>query len=210
MNMTIASESSKTENQLVEDARAGCEEAFNELARRHSGRVFGVSLRMLKNREDAEDNLQNVLFKAHHNLGRFAGQSQFSTWLFRIAVNEALMKLRSHRSEPQATCLESINYDFEESQDTCLGLEDVRQNHEREYMNKELVQKALCGLNPVLSRTFVMKKTEGWTNRELATKLGVTVETVKSRVSRARCRAKRRLELMSRGTPMVLQRQSMA
>jgi RNA polymerase sigma-70 factor, ECF subfamily len=196
-------ETIQCENELVASAQSGNQDAFNELARRHSGKVFSVSLRMLKNHEDAEDNLQNVLFKAHHNLGRFAGQSQFSTWLFRIAVNEALMKIRSHRCEPQSTCFDSIAFD--ESHSSFFDVEDSRQNHEREYMNKDLVRKAFHGLNPALKKTFVMKKAEGWTNRELSIKLGVTVETVKSRVSRARCRAKRRLELMSRGAPMAFQ-----
>jgi DNA-directed RNA polymerase specialized sigma24 family protein len=75
-------------------------------------------------------------------------------------------------------------------------------------MNKDLVRKAFHGLNPALQETFVMKKAEGWTNRELANKFGVTIETVKSRVSRVRCRAKRRLEVISRGAPMVFQSQA--
>jgi RNA polymerase sigma-70 factor (ECF subfamily) len=187
------------ENELVASAQSGSEEAFTELARKHSGKIFSVSLRMLKNREDAEDNLQNVLFKAHHNLGRFAGQSQFSTWLFRITVNEALMKIRSYRSHPQPACFESISFD--DSHGDSLNLQDVTQDHEREYMNKDLVRKAFHGLNPALQKTFVMKKAEGWTNRELSAKLGVTVETVKSRVSRARCRTRRRLELILRSAP---------
>ena len=199
----MSNETLSSENELVTAAQSGSEDAFNELARRHSGRIFCVSLRMLKNREDAEDNLQNVLFKVHHNLPRFAGQSQFSTWLYRIAVNEALMKIRSFRSQPQPDCFERIT--FEESQDASLNLEDIRQDHEREYLNKDLVRKALAGLHPALQRTFVMKKAEGWTNRELSKKLGVSVETVKSRISRARCRAKRRLELISRGAPAVFQ-----
>jgi RNA polymerase sigma-70 factor (ECF subfamily) len=202
----MSGETLRCEIELVSAAQTGDADAFSELARRHSGKIFSVSLRMLKNREDAEDNLQNALLKAHHNLRRFAGQSQFSTWLFRIAVNEALMKIRSHRSQPIPACFESIS--FEESQSACSNLEDLRQDHEREYMNKDLVRKAFHGLNPALQQTFVMKKAEGWTNRELATKLGVTVETVKSRVSRARCRAKRRLELMSRGAPMAFQSQA--
>jgi RNA polymerase sigma-70 factor (ECF subfamily) len=202
----MSSEFSHPENELVAAAQSGNEDAFSELVRKHSGKIYSISLRMLKNREDAEDNLQNVLFKAHHNLGRFARQSQFSTWLFRIAVNEALMKIRSHRSEPQPACFESISFD--ESRDACLNLEDSRQNHEREYMNKDLIRKAFRGLNPAIQQTFVMKKAEGWTNRELSAKFGVTIETVKSRVSRARSRARRRLEMVSRGAPLVFQSQA--
>src|SRR5271168_221876 len=96
------------EKELLAEARTGSEEAFAELVRRHSGKVYSVSLRMLKNREDAEDNLQHALLKAYHNLGRFAGQSQFSTWLFRIAVNEALMKMRRHQTERRAGTSDGI------------------------------------------------------------------------------------------------------
>src|SRR5215467_5067391 len=87
------------ERTLVTRAQQGNEEAFSELVRRHSGQVYGLSLNMLRNREDAEDNLQNVLVKAFHNIRRFEGNSQFSTWLVRITINEALMKLRKRNSE---------------------------------------------------------------------------------------------------------------
>src|SRR5438477_12892471 len=87
------------ERVLVAKAQAGNEEAFTELVRRHSGQVYGLSLNMLRNREDAEDNLQNVLVKAFQHIDRFEGNSQFSTWLVRITINEALMKLRQRNSE---------------------------------------------------------------------------------------------------------------
>src|ERR1700685_50567 len=87
------------ERVLVAKAQSGNEEAFTELVRRHSGQVYGLSLNMLRNREDAEDNLQNVLVKAFHHIDRFEGNSQFSTWLVRITINEALMQLRKRNSE---------------------------------------------------------------------------------------------------------------
>jgi RNA polymerase sigma-70 factor (ECF subfamily) len=186
-----------SEGKLIAQARRGNHEAFTELVQKHSGKIYGVSLRMLKNREDAEDNVQNVLVKAYNNLGRFEGQSQFSTWLFRITINEALMKLRRHKPE------RFVNASFENGQDSGTysnypEIEDHRQNHEREYINRELAAKALQCLNPSLRHTFVLQKAEGWTNRELARAMGITVETVKSRVFRARTRSRRRLELLTR------------
>ena len=191
------------ESQLVADARSGNEAAFEELVRRHSGKIYGVSLRMLKNREDAEDNVQNVLFKAYHNLRRFEGQSQFSTWLFRITTNEALMKLRKHQSERKATYSEAPFVDGERRE--FPEIEDKRQDHERHYINRELANKALQGLNPSLKNTFVLQKAEGWTNRELAGALGITVETVKSRIFRARTRSRRRLEVLTRSGSVAYQ-----
>ncbi|HXN52064.1 MAG TPA: sigma-70 family RNA polymerase sigma factor [Candidatus Acidoferrum sp.] len=85
------------ENILVARAQSGSEDAFAELARKHSGQIYKCSLRILHNREDAEDNLQNVLLQAFRNINSFEGKSQFSTWLVRVAVNEALMKLRKGR-----------------------------------------------------------------------------------------------------------------
>ena len=189
-----------SEDKLIALARRGNHDAFTELVQKHSGKIYGVSLRMLKNREDAEDNVQNVLVKAYYNISRFEGQSQFSTWLFRITINEALMKLRRHKPERFVNPPESghdsgayANYP---------EIEDHRQNHEREYINRELASKALQCLNPSLRHTFVLQKAEGWTNRELAHALGITVETVKSRVFRARTRSRRRLELLTRSGPI--------
>src|ERR1700733_9408882 len=84
---------------LIERARAGNSSAFGELVRRHSSRVYGMSFRVLKNREDAEDNLQNAFCKAYGKIQQFEGKSKFSTWLMQIAINEALMMLRKRRSE---------------------------------------------------------------------------------------------------------------
>ena len=88
-----------SENILVARAQSGNEEAFAELARKHSGQIYKCSLRILQNREDAEDNLQNVLLQTFRNINSFEGKSQFSTWLVRVAINEALMKLRKRRRD---------------------------------------------------------------------------------------------------------------
>ena len=192
----MKNEAAVQESKLIAKARRGNQEAFTELVQKHSGKIYGVSLRMLKNREDAEDNVQNVLVKAYNNLARFEGQSQFSTWLFRITINEALMKLRRHKPERFVNALE--NGQESGTYSNYPEIEDHRQNHEREYINRELSAKALQCLNPSLRHTFVLQKAEGWTNRELARAMGITVETVKSRVFRARTRSRRRLELLTR------------
>jgi RNA polymerase sigma-70 factor, ECF subfamily len=87
------------ENILVARAQSGNEDAFAELARKHSSQIYKYSLRILQNREDAEDNLQNVLLQTLRNINSFEGKSQFSTWLVRVAVNEALMKLRKRQRD---------------------------------------------------------------------------------------------------------------
>jgi RNA polymerase sigma-70 factor, ECF subfamily len=187
---------------LIEAARAGNHNAFGELVGRHSSRIYGVSFRILKNREDAEDNLQNVFCKAFRKIRQFEGKSQFSTWLVRIAMNEALMMLRMHRSEDKTECPDG------QSQ-TDLGtdedLRDWRADPERQYINKELTAKAFDGLHPALRVTFLLHKGEGWTNNELAKALGIRAQTVKSRVFRARTRLRQQLRSLTKTKTMALE-----
>jgi RNA polymerase sigma-70 factor, ECF subfamily len=190
------------ERVLIAKAQSGNQEAFAELVRRHSGQVYGLSLNMLRNREDAEDNLQNVLVKAFHNLARFEGNSQFSTWLVRIAINEALMKLRKRNSE-RISDYQHVNESGDETH--FPEIEDVRQDPERQYISKELATKAFHGLNPLLQDTFILQKAEGWTNRELAQALGITVSTVKSRIFRARARLRQQLSALTDSQSVALQ-----
>ena len=194
----------ESEKALVARARAGSRTAFGELARRHSHRVYGMSFRILKNREDAEDNLQNVLCKAFGKIQQFEGNSQFSTWLVRIAINEALMMLRKRRPEEVAASIEEDA--ASESQEVKAEVRDMHADPERQYLTKELTIKALEALNPTLKYTFVLQKGEGWTSRELAEALDITPELVKSRIFRARVRLRQRLlHLAKPSAPMALQ-----
>src|SRR5437763_856245 len=84
---------------LVASAKAGDVAAFEELVRRYDRNVFRIAQHITQNREDAEDVVQDAFLKAYNNLAQFQGQSKFYTWLVRIAVNEALMKLRRRRPE---------------------------------------------------------------------------------------------------------------
>lgn len=185
-----------SEAALIEKARGGNHQAFGELVRRHSGRVYGISFKMLKNHEDAEDNMQNVLCKAFSKIRQFEGKSQFSTWLVRIAINEALMIMRKNRSADKACAQPAVD------PEVCEAIRDRRADPETQYINKELTAKAFGALNPVLRDTFILQKSEGWTNREVAVALGITTETVKSRVFRARVRLRQRLRSLA-GTESI-------
>jgi RNA polymerase sigma-70 factor (ECF subfamily) len=129
---------------LIINARAGSRNAFGELVRRHSSLVFGMSFKMLRNREDAEDNLQNAFCKAYGKIQQFEGNSQFSTWLLRIAINEALMTLRKRGAGEVA-----LRGDQDRAADdpqTKVQLRDVHPDPERQYLVKELASKALDAL----------------------------------------------------------------
>jgi RNA polymerase sigma-70 factor (ECF subfamily) len=181
----------QAEDPLIAKARAGSSEAFSELVWKHSRHIYGVSLRILKNHSDAEDNLQDVFCKVYKNIKRFEGRSRFSTWLVRIAINEALMKIRKQRFEPVSR--HTNLPETERRQKVVPEMEDRRLNPELQYITSELAAKAVQNLRPALRNAFLMNKVDGWTNRELAGILGTNVATIKSRVFRARARMQQQL-----------------
>ena len=182
-----------SEAALIETARAGNRNAFGEIVRRYSGRIYRVSYKILKNREDAEDNLQNVFCKACDRISQFEGRSQLSTWLTRIAINEALMKLRNHRTDDRVESLDSDASDDSPARQ----VRDWKPDPERLCINRELTAKAFEDLPDTLRDTFLLNKLEGWTNRELAQASGVGIETVKSRVFRARTRLRHQVRSLT-------------
>jgi len=189
---------------LIINARAGSRNAFGELVRRHFSLVFVMSLKMLRNREDAEDNLQNAFCKAYGKIQQFERNSQFSTWLLRIAINEALMTLRKRGAGEVA-----LRGDQDRAADdpqTKVELRDVHPDPERQYLVKELASKALDTLPYPLKHTLILQKKEAWTNRELARRtLDTTPASVKSRIFRARARLRQRILDLSKTELIALQ-----
>jgi RNA polymerase sigma-70 factor (ECF subfamily) len=179
---------------LIERALAGSPEAITELVRTHSGQIYRVSLKILKNHVDAEDNLQDVLCKVCANIYRFEGRSRFSTWLFRIATNEALMRIRRRRSERWTIEADLSGAEGQES--PAFDIEDKGPDQERQYIAKELTAKAFHGLPTSLIDMFVRHKTEGWTQRELANETGLSLAALKSRMYAARGRLQERLQAL--------------
>jgi RNA polymerase sigma-70 factor (ECF subfamily) len=183
------------ENELLALARAGNDEAFTALVYQNSPMIYKISRRVLKNHEDAEDTLQNVLIKAYQRLDTFDGHSRFSTWLFRVAFNEALMTIRRNRSRRQ-DCL----VDLSVVDNGCRGVSDIQErseNSERNYVNRDLAVKAMLRLNPVLRAAFLLHKREGWTHKEMAEELGISAETAKSRVYRARRQLREEMQFLT-------------
>lgn len=192
-----------SEEALIASARTGSRNAFGELVLRHSSGVYGMSFKILKNREDAEDNLQNAFCKAYGKIRQFKGSSQFSTWLTRIAINEALIVLRKRRSKDGLVVAgeDRPTDDLE----TKTELRDLHADPERQYLTRELAAKIFDTLSPALRKPFVLQKGEGWTCQEVAKALDITAETVKSRIFRARVRLRQQLLALSNTQPMALQ-----
>ena len=189
-------EYTQAEELLVAKARARSSDAFSELVWKHSQHIYGVSLRILKNHSDAEDNLQDVFCKVYKNIQRFEGRSRFSTWVVRITINEALMKLRRQHSECVVFHADMPRPEGEQGR--VLEIEDDSPNPERQCITNELAAKGFTGLHPSLANTFIRHKAEGWTQRELAKEMGLTVATIKSRIFRARAHMQRQLQPVCR------------
>jgi RNA polymerase sigma-70 factor (ECF subfamily) len=181
------------ETLLVEAARAGDIKAFEALVRRYDRNVFRIAQHITQNREDAEDVVQDAFLKAYQNLGQFQGQSKFYTWLVRIAVNEALMRLRRRRPERMV----SIDEDVKTEEDSMpREIADWSPNPEQQYTQaelKDILGKTIQGLPPSFRTVFVLRDVEGLSTEETASALELSVPAVKSRLLRARLQLRERL-----------------
>lgn len=189
--MKNAAQSQHSEELLITRARGGNSEAFTDLVCLHSPQVYRVSLTILRNHADAEDNVQDVFCKAYKNIHRFEGRSRFFSWLVRITINEALMKIRRRQSERMVFYVDMPRPAGEDS--PVLEIEDHRPDPERQYITSELAARALHGLHPLLREMFTLRAAGGWTYSELSGAIGITVSTAKSRIFRARAQMQRSL-----------------
>jgi RNA polymerase sigma factor (sigma-70 family) len=178
---------------LVAAAKNGDHQAYAELCRRHSQRTLRTVLRITRNVADAEDTLQESLLKAYMHIGEFDGRSAFSSWLTRIAINNALMLLRKKRSQPV--------YSFE----TDPQAEDVKfaeptetsHNPEESCIQKALeneLAKAILYLPPSLRDIVQHHYREHASVAQTAKTFGISESAVKSRLFRARSRIRMHLE----------------
>ncbi len=175
------------ESILVERAQAGDEKAFSLLLRPYTHLAYHVALRITGNREDAEDASQQSLLKAYTHIGQFQGDSQFSTWLTRIAINEALMKLRKRRSEK--LWFSSMD-ESEEEQNPIETLPAGDDMHpEALYMkweNSRRVRRSIEGLRGITRAVVWMLVMQERKIKETARLLQLSESAVKSRIMRAR------------------------
>jgi RNA polymerase sigma-70 factor, ECF subfamily len=180
---------------LVRSAKAGDVNAFEELVRRYDRNVFRIANHITQNREDAEDVVQDAFLKAYQNLERFQEQSKFYTWLVRIAVNEALMRLRKRRTGTGRTV--SIDEDIETDDDTIpREIADWSPNPEQMYNQaelKDILSRNIQGLPASFRTVFVLRDVEGLSTEETAEALQLSVPAVKSRLLRARLQLRERL-----------------
>jgi RNA polymerase sigma-70 factor (ECF subfamily) len=186
-----------SEENLVAAAKSGQLAAFGELCERNAKKIFRVARRITRNREDAEDAVQDSFLNAFVHLNDFDGRSRFSTWLTRIAINSALAKLRKNRrvrevpmEEPNATAEFETHY---ETRDTAPNPEESYSQLER----KEVVSAAIGGLQPGARRVVEFHQLQELSARETAQILGVSTTAVKSRMFHARAALREMLSIKS-------------
>ncbi len=185
----------QTESQLIERGLNGDSRALDALFARNTRSLYQTALRVLGNPEDAEEALQEGLLSAYRNLPRFERRSQFSTWLTRIVINAALMRRRSKRSRP-AVSLDDIV--AEGALPLAERFADESPNPEQLYAGTELferVSKKLGEISPLLRSAFWLREIEGLSAEEAAQVLGVSRNTLKARLWRARQELAARLGL---------------
>src|SRR5436305_2741926 len=178
---------------LVQAAKKGDLEAFSELVKRYDRNIFRIAQHITHNEEDAQDVVQEAFLKAYQNLEQFQGNSKFYTWLVRIAVNEALMKLRRRRSDKTV----SLDEDVVTDEGTIpREVADWSPNPEQLYGQSEwseILKKTIQGLPPGFRTVFVLRDVEGLSTEETAEMLGLSIPAVKSRLLRARLQLRERL-----------------
>jgi RNA polymerase sigma-70 factor, ECF subfamily len=179
-------ETEMSDEMLVSMAKSGDANAFVELSKRHADQVFQATYRVTRNRQDAEDALQDSFLRAFIHIKDFQERSSFSTWLTRIAINSSLMILRKKRnnSEISIDCSDGPAGSFETWEPKSLW-EDPESRYVRRERQKLLTQ-AIHRLPPVLRDVVELRQAKEFSNQEIAQSLGISLSAVKSRLSRAK------------------------
>src|SRR3984885_5194140 len=180
------------ELQLVTAARAGDIAAFESLVNRYERKIFRLGMNITGNREDAEDVMQEAFLKAYQHLPEFEGNSRFYTWLVRIAVNQALMKLRKRRPNQV-----SLDEEIETGEDSFFrDVEDWGPSPAERYEQTQLhdiLNEAISELDPNFRIVFQLRDIEEMSTEETADVLHLSVPAVKSRLLRARLKLRQKL-----------------
>jgi RNA polymerase sigma-70 factor (ECF subfamily) len=180
-------ERGEEERELVRLCQNGTESAFEELVRRHQQRILALVGGILRHSEDVEDVVQQVFMKAYVSIKRFDQRAAFSTWLYKIAVNECWDYLRKRKVRP-------LVYESDLSEEQVSRLESLATSERRQEsaddrtVTGELLQKLLEKLPEQDRQLLILKEVEGFSVQELATILNLNVNTVKVRLFRARGR----------------------
>lgn len=178
---------------LVRSCQRGDNQAFAELMKRHHTSAMKLALSILRDKSDAEDEVQNAFWKAYEHIDQFQQDAKFSTWLTRIVVNQCLMRLRQARRAK-----------FYYVDDTALGNETVTLDLPDESLSPEqqlgraevgeVLRREIRRIPPLLRRVFLLRDIEQRPMPDVAAELGISVAAAKSRLLRARAELRNRLQ----------------
>jgi RNA polymerase sigma-70 factor (ECF subfamily) len=186
--MSLASQSPVDESTLLAGLRAGNESAYEQLVRRYGGRLLATAQRLLGNEQDAGDALQEAYISAFKSIGNFEGGSKISTWLHRIVVNCALMKLRSRRHKDEQSIDELLPTYFDDGHRRSPGpaFSSPPEAMLERQETCQLVRQCIAKLPEDYRTVLMLRDIEELDTEETAKMLGITPGAVKTRLHRAR------------------------
>lgn len=181
-----------SDHELVSMTQAGNLEAYAELIRRHQGACFKVALTILRDVSDAEDEVQNALWKGFEHIDQFQQQAMFTTWLTRIVVNQCLMRLRQMR-RARFLYIDEVS---ERKEVAAIELQDKGSSPEQQVSREELttlLNREVHRIPPLLRSVLLLRDVERLPMLDVANKLGISVAAAKSRLLRARSELRERM-----------------
>jgi len=181
------------DSELVLKAQKGDRRAFGELVKKYERKIYALTYRLMRNREDAADALQETFLQAYKKIGTFEGKSGFSTWLYRIAVNTCLMKKRKKK-------LDTVSIDrplrLDDGEEINRELVDWSNDPVATIDNKEVKKKldeAIAAMPEEFKTVVLLRDVDRLSSKEVADILNISIPNVKSRLNRGRLFLRRKL-----------------
>jgi RNA polymerase sigma-70 factor (ECF subfamily) len=193
-----------TDLELVALLQRGQKSAFREIVRRHQEKVYRLALRLTRDEARAQDAMQDAFLQVFRKISQFQEQSAFTTWLYRITVNAALMRMRSERRHQEAS-LEDASPRFSEAGEIAEPVDDWSTAIDDDAGNRELARyaaEAVDALPAAYRSVFLLRELEELSTEEVAEILELTVPTVKTRLHRARLALRKALSDRVKGTEL--------
>ena len=190
----------KTDLELIAEFKKGNQHSFEELVGRYSDKAFNLAMRFTHSPEDAEEVLQDVFVTVYRKISGFEGKSSFSSWLYRVTVNAALMKIRK-RKQDQTLHLEDLTAQgghlVNDKAPEHLEVDKIAARQEL----AEFLDQAIAKLPDDYRPVFIMRDVDGLSSREVSKILNLSVPAVKSRLHRSRLRLKKSLQHVLKDYP---------
>ena len=179
---------------LLERIKKGDSEAFETLVEKYETKVFHLAMRFTRNEEDAEEVLQDVFTTLHRKLDLFQGKSAFSSWLYRIVVNAAFMKLRKRRQTPTVHLEDLAPLTKQQVLDGDHNFENQIDKHAQNQELQDVMRSAIDRLPDQYRAVFILRDVNGFSNQEASEVLGLSVPAIKSRLHRSRLMLRKKLQ----------------